>query len=498
MPRAWLVRVLGAVILAPTFALAAPVPKATPEVQAAVEKAAAQLKYFDPNGYGLLPAAVQAEANRALDPVRGGFKPEDLIALLEHESPQVRTLAAALLFARMEPKYLPYLVPLTRDKNRTFPRPAILAAPRAGLPPPALPQTVGEAVGSMIHDYLIVAGDYGVETPGRPDFDDYWARRKDRIDCASWIYVSLRPNAIGGATRTARQRLEKLPEVERSFTLLWLTCAGGIQPLASEAEMVAVCKKLGPAALIQMLQRKLPSNDPDLDGRTSNPQFYNSMMMFVLKHAGELFRPEDADALIACAAAENDPKNGLRDPLTNPLWFAAIGELKPMGRTFLAQRWPAFQETEAEVYGRLRTAAAVAEARSPAADAPAVVVKWFYDEEPVRGPLRGRQVPGREAFLYALRIDPKPGDRKIIAALVADKRLEDLDWLSLVELIRLANVGRQQPIVTEQELGKSHPLGIADYRFERERARKEFPKETEQLEATLTHWRATLRAAVKP
>jgi hypothetical protein len=504
MSSSWQVRIVAVLFGIPILPLAAaPVPGAAPEVQAAVELAAARLPFFHPFefGYGLMPPEQAAAYERGLAPIRGkNFKPEDLVALLGHESPPVRTLAAALLFARMEPKYLPHLVPLASDKNYTLPRPANLAARPMGMRPvPLLQQTVGEVVGCMIHDYLILAGDYGIEPVfGRPGFDAYWAKRKDRTDCASWIYVRLRPFALGGATRTAKERLDKLPETDRAFTTLWIAGAPGQEGFATEAELVALCKKLGPAALVKMLQRKIPCDDPDLDGHTSNPQFYNHMMMFVLKHARELLRPEDADALLACAKAEEEGKDRLRDPLMNPIWFKAISDLKPpSGRIFLEQRWPAYQEAEAELYGKLRTDAAVAEVRGTAEDATAFVTKWFYNEEPVRGPLRGRQVPGREAFLYALRVDPKPGDRKIISTLVADKRLDTLDWVSLVELIRLANVGRDRPIVSEEELDRqSHPLGIAAYRFERERARKEFPKETEQLEATLARWRTALRTNV--
>jgi hypothetical protein len=368
--------------------------------------------------------------------------------------------AAVLLFARYEPKYLPYLVPLAQDKAWTIPpQPANLAAPLPSSPfpqePPVVNQTVGQVIGSLVHEYLIVAGDYGIEeSPGRPGFDTYWARRQDRADCAGWIFVALNH----GQRADALRRVNKLPEKDRVFTPLWLRQAPlNGQPSVTDAELTDLCKKLGPEPLLRMRQRKVPSDAPDLDGRTGNQTFYSLMMMFILKRAGQLLRPEDADALLD-----------------------VLPEYRPRGL------WPGPHPSR--------------DGRGPRARRRR---GGLHDElvlqrgaRPGPDPRPGRREPRRLPHGPPPR--PRPADRKLVAALVADRRLADLDWHSLAELVHLANVGRKRPVLTEEELARAtHPLGGAAYHFERDRGRKDFPKETERLEATLSRWRAALRQEVR-
>src|SRR5262249_2608479 len=125
------------------------------------------------------------------------YEVKDLVALLEHGNPRVRTLAAAALSARGDPKLLPHLVALANDRAETFPEPAPSAVPVDLVNPKKGPtrqkRTVGERVSLMVQEYLSPAGyHYGVGgAGGNPGFDDYWAKRKDRAYCASWFAVAL-------------------------------------------------------------------------------------------------------------------------------------------------------------------------------------------------------------------------------------------------------------------------------------------------------------------
>src|SRR5262245_61983819 len=69
--------------------------------------------------------------------------PADLIRLLDHQDPKVRTLAMAALFERLNPKYLPQFAAMIPDKQATAPR----IQGWGGIAPakPVLePQTVGD------------------------------------------------------------------------------------------------------------------------------------------------------------------------------------------------------------------------------------------------------------------------------------------------------------------------------------------------------------------
>src|SRR5262249_41838711 len=73
----------------------------------------------------------------------------DLIGLLKHDDPKVRTLALAALFRREDPKLLPHLAALMKDTDKTVPdvqiRRAIAFPPKDGdlLPQDFQEQTVG-------------------------------------------------------------------------------------------------------------------------------------------------------------------------------------------------------------------------------------------------------------------------------------------------------------------------------------------------------------------
>jgi hypothetical protein len=485
---------------------------APPDTRARLEGVAEKLEFFPVHAFtanatdlGFVPRdmaeAYRRQVEKMADP---GDEVKTLTDLLRHDSPKVRTLAAAALFARLDPKILPDLVPLARDPAETFPTPRLTAVPFGSGSKPAMDrQTVGQVVTSMLQEYLIPAGyHYGLDgVPGHPGFEDYWARRKDRDHCAGWFEVQLRW-ASGGtlptrkvhvpAVRDVRRRIDRLPEEDRVFTLLWLRDGPGGDVLASEDDLIAACQHLGPAPLVKLLQRQIPSDDPDLQPRPSNNSQYARMQMFVLQHASQVLRPEDADAVLACEASERDYlKHGISDPLLTPEWFIATVELQPAkAKEILTPAWDRAQGLDRYTPDYRARLVSTWWRRVNDAD-PAFVVKWFYEEKPERG----RFPNCRALFLREFGPTPGPRDRKLLAALVADRHFDALDWQSLDQMIQLVNSWEKRPVVSPEELRSvQHPLGMGHFDWEQDRARADYPKETKEVLATFARWRQAVRA----
>ncbi len=252
---------------------------------------------------------------------------EDLLALCKNADPRVRTLAIASLFAREDPHVLPSLAPLAIDPAETFPAPAPVAGSRGNL---TVPQTVGEVAQRALDVYLHPAGYwYGVAGSGdRPGFDDYWAKRKDRAFCASWLAVRLvrasqgtspmRSNRVA-RVQTVQQQVKALPEPDRYLDLLWLSLPDRCDALADEEDLLQAARSLGRERLIQILQRKVPSDDPDLQPRPDGPYPCQWIVTFVLEHAKSLLTKEDATALLECAEQERKTaKRGLDYRMLTP------------------------------------------------------------------------------------------------------------------------------------------------------------------------------------
>jgi hypothetical protein len=477
----------------------------TPDARAELEEFADKLKIFPPHGVAAnqpdtrdLPGDLREPYRKFLERIaERKYEVKSLVDLLQHKNPRVRTLALAALFAREDPKLLPHIAPLVTDKAETFPAPELIAAPAFApkVEPPLRKQTVGEIARDLLLVYLGPAG--------LPGFDDYWAKHKDRTFCAGWFAVQLY-RAAGGrsptprdrldAVREVRQRIDQLPKADRAWTLLWLSDRPGTDVLATEEELVEACKQLGPDNLVKMLQRRIPSDDPDVQPRASNNGPHARMVRFVLHHAPSLLRPEDAEALVACERWERDyQKHDIVDPTILPDWAIAAAQLQPeKARPILKDAWDRFQG-KYSFDADHRAALALAWWQRAAGEDPSFVVKWFYEETPQRG-----QFPHCRAWLLQqIGKRQEPQDRKLIAALIWDKGFDTLDWQSLTEVVRVVNGWGGRPVVAADELRDAwHPSGMGHFHWQQDQARKDYPRETEQLLDQLRRWREALRARV--
>jgi hypothetical protein len=496
--------------------LAAPAaPKPDPNARKDLERLAAQLKFFSAGDFLYdrvalhhYPDAVAQEYQQQIGELTATqWEVEALVKLLKHHDPRVRTLALAALFARDDPRILPHFVPLVDDKAMTFSKPQLVAS-RVSVKkqmPPLEKQTVGEVANRFITFYLVPANyHYGVKgTEGQDGFDGYWATHRDRAFCASWFAVQLVRASQGTSPtpkerfekiRAVRQRIDKLPRADRVWTLLWLNGESGCDVLVNEAELVAACKELGPERLLLMLQRKIPSDDPDVQPRKMNNWPYKRMTLFVLEQAAVLLRPRDAETLLACEIWERDyVKHGISDPMLTARWAIAAAELtkdKDKAQDLLLVAFARFPDN---YQGNERAQLAIALWRLVGPDATRVLVKWFYDEKPPY-----HQVPNpRAAFLAGLAKHRHPENRKLLAALVRHKGYETLDWESLRTLVNVVNAWSDKPVVEPRLVEAAwHPYGEGHFIRAPDKAAKEYPKETEALLRTLNQWRTQLSTAI--
>jgi hypothetical protein len=426
------------------------------------------------------------------------FSKDALIGNLDHPMPTVRSLVAVALFMREDPSVLPLLVPLTQDDAPTFesagqPRPSFVLGPREA-------QTVGAIAERLVNVYLNQAGfHYGISGhSGQPGFRDYWAARSTRSYCASWFAVQLlragqgtipTPSSRIGEIRKLRERIDQVPGDDRVWTLLWLRQEPGADELVSESELVELCKILGPEKLVRVLQRKIPSTDPDLQPRNNNNGRYGGMCLFILQHAAELLRTEDAEALERCEQWEQDYRwNGIGDPMLTAWWAVAAATLQqPIATEVLHGAYARFQG-EFDLAERATLSLALWKFGG---EAEANFLKdWLYGETPEIGMFAHSPA----TFLTEVSRCEDPPGRKLIATIIEDRRFETLDWQSLETILTIVNEWMEKPLVTAEEIRKVwHPTGQSHFHWQQAEAERQFPEETKNLRLALRDWRTKIR-----
>jgi len=218
------------------------------------------------------------------------------------------------------------------------------------------------------------------------------------------------------------------------------------------------------------------------------------MMMFVLRHARQLLRSEDAEALLACERWQRDyQKHGITDPLLTPWWAIAAADLQPrQAKDILLQAFQRFQG-EYSFDADNRAELAVALWRTQGLTQSRFLIDWFYRERPQRGQF----AHCRASFLRAIAAERSPENRKLFAGLMREPGFEALDWQSLEEMAKVVNGWTKKPVVSREELASaSHPFGPGHFYWMQAEALLQHPKETRQLMEKLSAWRKALKASV--
>ncbi len=460
--------------------------------------------------------------------------------LLLHPLPKVRTLALGALFVREDPQDLPAIASLLNDFAPTFP--LLHESGSSGGGPHPLselesPQTVSEVARMMVATYLaaahaevrivrstvespvdaaglpVVAGapvvareevfgfsmdaDHGLTPAQRSEvFANYWKKREGRTHCASWFLVKInRATRQSSPLQPEYQRdirrafsdANILPRADRAWTLLFVRCASfpDLEEFISEQSLVAALKSVAPERLIRFLQRQRATDDPDLwfgDLGSANIGLFESTSNFLLRHARELLRPQDAQLLIACE--EQERKASATTLLAvSPWWAAAAAEVANHSAPAEAdkiidealQRYP----LDGICGGSEQSVLMAALWRMRGTSEKQRLVSWFYRAmaKALREKSDGSN-HGAVEFLLQVKADKRLDTKELLAALVDDARFEQADWPVLKELIEMASAGLPKPLVSTEEIYAAWP-----------------PRGDNQ--AVLAQWRELLRKAAE-
>ena len=232
----------------------------------------------------------------------------ELTALADHPEPKVRTLAMMRLYNMEDPEAFRLIYSRVKDGAETFPDRSFLTqiAGTDRMQLESAPQTVGKVARLML------------EQVGFPRFPLIWlgdpATRGSNEEWIGW-YEYLYRRATGRTIPIPKERVPKMAAVRRKIDALppatrsWILLAIGtidlyhndettperqIELFATEEELIAAAKQLGPDALLAFLRdgTRRGFRDPKRDDPSQGKDF-------ILTHGGRLFRNQDADALKA-------------------------------------------------------------------------------------------------------------------------------------------------------------------------------------------------------
>jgi hypothetical protein len=453
----------------------------TPTVRTELEDIAAHLPCFDTTG--LLYDRLQesrwlSEKDEATyrqyitDLMAMQATEEDLLPLLKHHDPKVRTLAMAKLMMNDDAKALPAIVALAHDPAPTFPNPQpdAPALAMSGVGPPPKDQTVGGIATAIGNFYLNAAGwRYGINGGGgESGFPGYWQAHKDHACCASWFLVQLMratqgtspiPAARVDKIRQVRARIGELREPDRDWTLLllgpsWRLDSGDPDPRAnvfiSDDEIIKIGQRLGPDNLLLALQGRIPSDDPDLKpGGIAMPGMGSSseaMQLFILHHAVELLPQKDADALLDQRSAERTRGNGL----VSSWWTIAAARLQPARAALLLHNDLIFFAGPKRDwdFGYDQTDLGITLWQMGRSSEAEFLANWFYSDLSKKN---GHITPDA-CSKFIDGVASTPTARNLLAKIVSDPRYTTMSAYATMSLAKAVNHWMAKPIVSGKEI----------------------------------------------
>lgn len=243
----------------------------------------------------------------------------ELTELAKHPEPKVRTLAMMRLYNMEEPAALRVIFSRGDDQANTFPARNFVSQDHDSnrMLLDSTPVTVGKLASMML------------KQAGFPPFEMDDSAIGGMIEDWTGWYQYLYLRATGNTCPIRAERTPKMAAVRRKIDALppttraWMLLAIGtidlhtnedrdprekLAPLfATEEELITAAKQLGPDALIAFLRdgSRTGLRDPKCNGPKDDRGF-------ILDHAGEVFRKQDAKPLKSMgeliAAADADPE----------------------------------------------------------------------------------------------------------------------------------------------------------------------------------------------
>lgn len=242
----------------------------------------------------------------------------ELTELAKHPEPKVRTLAMMRLYNMEEPDAFRVIYSMASDQADTFSARSFLTQDHASnrMLLDTKPVTVGKLASMMLEQADIPP--HWLGDPATGEAIEEWT---------GW-YQYLYYRATGRTIPIRAERAPRIVAVRRKIDALppttraWMLLAIGVIDLhtnenrdpreklaplfATEEELIAAAKQLGPDALIVFLRDGTRTGQRDPNGDLKKGRD------FILDHAGDLFRKQDAEALKSMgeliAAADADPE----------------------------------------------------------------------------------------------------------------------------------------------------------------------------------------------
>ena len=242
-----------------------------------------------------------------------------LVSLLRDGDPKIRTLAAAALVAKGEPRLQQQLGPLLDDQSQTFDEMRLPMSASPFAKTQFVRQTVATAVLRL------------VEYPNKAAFDQYWETHANRDYCADWFLWQFRHKQFAPL---ALQDIQRVPSPDREMIVLWIGVGGW--PLYydgfPQAEVMAAAKRLGRDGILAVLRGQPPGSDPDIKPINTTSwqpgnQYY-VMGRFLLSHAKDLLLASDADWLLSMEA-EQRKRTDWHEIHYAQSWLIAAASLQP-------------------------------------------------------------------------------------------------------------------------------------------------------------------------
>lgn len=353
------------------------------------------------------------------------LKTENLIRLLKSSDPKVRSLAIFALDRKYDPRTLPEIADLQSDQAPSYPCPAPVDQ---WLPPdkpeawPTESRTVGALATGVVNRYLSEAG--------YTNFSEYWKDHQNRSYSVSWFALSLRrvwgPRDLDPTGIEAlRGEVAKLPSPDRQWTTLWLGTLPSpnnvVRPYSDE-EMIRAAAELGHEALLQLLDGRIESTDPDLRVRQDSVyrESLRALQTFVLTNSPELLAKTDSQFL-------------LQEKFNQAPWYA-VGAAQLDRKNASAILRTAFERFNGKMDDYNRAVIVLALWNLEGERETDFILDWFYNAS------MGHGLVATPRHQFLRDVEKQNGTKPLIAALIRDQRFNNLDWNSLHDLVRL--IGR--------------------------------------------------------
>ncbi|MBN1901424.1 HEAT repeat domain-containing protein [Candidatus Sumerlaeota bacterium] len=373
--------------------------------------------------------------DRAMKPLmERDYATSDVIRLLRHESPQVRSLAALTLIKRRNPRLLPYIAELLTDNRFAFRIPYQETCstfwPKDEMPP-LREETVSQIASACIDEYLRASNgvpSFIFQSIDPKTFEHYWKERKDRFFNLGWFMAdypklyhrlhtqSKEMDKVREQVLSIKKAMEKLPPLYREWYLIYLSQydkTGRIK-IATDAELKEWMMTIGRESIISFLRtNSIPVDDPDCSNL--DKLHIQGIEDLILKNSTLLLEKEDAYFLLEEAGKKEYPYMAI-------WWYIGAAQLLPersgiiLKKLLDEMKGTRFAGEIAYHLFRLERSHKIIYLRD-----------WFYNSSE----------DNRSLFLYLLNNNDLPEKQSMILSLVKHDRFDVLTWFEVSTIVQI-------------------------------------------------------------